>query len=79
VSTSENIAVLTPTPRPRDRMATAAKPGLRRSQRKAKRTSCIMVGSTPSIHFSWVPIGSNFRRIGAGFRRISEPTERPLK
>ena len=34
-STSENIAVLTPTPSPIERIATAAKPGLRRSQRNA--------------------------------------------
>src|SRR5687768_9348382 len=45
-STSENIAVLAPIPSPRERIATAAKPGLRRSQRQAYLKSDHILQST---------------------------------
>ncbi len=46
-STSENIAVLTPTPSPMDNTATAANPGLRRSHRNAYRMSCSICPPPP--------------------------------
>ena len=46
-STSENIAVFTPTPSPMDSTATRVNPGLRRSHRNAYRMSCNIAPPPP--------------------------------